>query len=45
MTKRKFMDLSKAALGDKAEFLAEALFREVFKMQGYYLPPHLFQSI
>lgn len=29
MTKRMFIDLSKSALGDKAEFLAESLFRKV----------------
>ena len=37
MTKRKFMDLSKCALGDQSEFLAEALFRKVYRLWEYYL--------
>ena len=45
MTKRKFMDLSKSALGDNAEFLAEALFRKVNKLKECYLPVHSIQSI
>ena len=38
------MDLSKSALGDSAEFLAEALFRKVNKLKECYLPVIYTQS-